>query len=424
LIIFLPMTAFILGIGLSVFYFKSTATNTPLTKPQPQNPYTAFIQESYQIIQNNYWNKLDDKTLIKLFAAAAEKLTGQPQTANLKYTQAGFNKQLQKWLDNVPADKRKNFTAKMLDMVLTSLPPSGRSRLYVKKDELALKNQVENKAQTDFYQLLDIDKNTNPQVVKQKYQQKKQQLEKQKTPQAKTKLRQLDKAYQTIIDPDSKKRYQQTKIATTVEGQLVAPSILHLRINRFSPTTLEDLKRVARKFDQGDKLDTLILDLRDNIGGAIDGLPYFLGPFIGPNQYAYEFLHQGDKEPYKTKLGWLPSLVRYKKIIILINGGTQSSAEVFASVLKKYNVGVLVGQKTKGWGTIERVFPIKNQIDSSQKYSIFLVHRLTLREDGQPIEGRGVEPVIDITNPNWQKQLYQYIPDQQIISAVNKIWQE
>ena len=424
----------IVGLSFLTFVFGTTAGiiisrrlpfhSPPSTPSTNQDPYIAFIKESYQIIQDNYWDKIDDQQLVRLFTAAAEKLQGQTQTANFKYTKDNFFKHLKTWLQDLPQNKRKPFVAQMVDLVLANLYPPGRSRLYVKKDELALKNQVQNKAETDFYQLLEVDKNANLQTIQQKYQQKRQQLEKQNTPEAKTKLRQLDKAYQTLTDPAAKKRYEQTQIATTVEGRLITPQILHLRINRFSPTTFDDLKRVTQKFDQGDQLDTLILDLRDNIGGAIDGLPYFLGPFIGPDQYAYEFLHKGQKEPYKTKIGWLPSLVRYKKVVILINRNTQSSAEVFASVLKKYNVGVLVGTTTKGWGTIERVFPIKNQIDPNEKYSIFLVHRLTLREDGQPIEGKGVEPVIDITQPNWKQQLYRYIPDQNLITAVEKVWKE
>jgi len=52
---------------------------------------------------------------------------------------------------------------------------------------------------------------------------------------------------------------------------------------------------VTKKVDQGEALDSLILDLRGNIGGSVDVLPYLLGPFIGQNNYAYQFLHQGKR---------------------------------------------------------------------------------------------------------------------------------
>jgi len=111
--------------------------------------------------------------------------------------------------------------------------------------------------------------------------------------------------------------------------------------------------------------------------------------------------------------------VRYKKVIILIDGQVQSSGEVFASVLKKYNVGVLVGAPTKGWGTVEAVFKIGNQVDpENETYSALLVHSLTLREDNLPIEGKGVDPTISITDPNWQQELYKYYSNQEIVNAV------
>jgi len=92
-----------------------------------------------------------------------------------------------------------------------------------------------------------------------------------------------------------------------------------------------------------------------------------------------------------------------------------------AAVLKKYNVGIVVGTKTRGWGTVEKVFEIKNQFDSTEKYSAFLAHHLTLREDGQPIEGKGVEPLVNIQDPNWQKQLNTYFHYPELTNAVAKL---
>ncbi len=417
----LPVATFVLGIGITALYFHRPPLGFHFFTDRGERKDLAFIDEAYRTIESNYWDKLDSQKLSGVFIAAGGRLTGNPQgigKGNLK----SLNKKLDVWLRRLPKQKRRVFAAKLVDLVLNSLKPPGRSRLYVKKDEIALKNEVANKTGVDFYRMLGVSKNASPPSIYKAYQQKASQLAKNKSPQAVAKLRQLREAYQTLANPKSKKRYQQNKIATTVTGELATPQILHLRISRFSPTTLDDLKRIAGEFDHGLQLDTLILDLRDNIGGAIDGLPYFLGPFIGPDQYAYEFLHQGKKEVYKTKIGWLPSLARYKKVVVLVNGKTQSSAEVFASVLKKYNVGVLVGEKTRGWGTVEKVFPLKNQIDAHARYSIFLVHHLTLGEDGRPIEGHGVEPAININSAHWQQQLSRYFSDSRLVAAVAKVW--
>jgi len=92
-----------------------------------------------------------------------------------------------------------------------------------------------------------------------------------------------------------------------------------------------------------------------------------------------------------------------------------------ASTLKKYNVGIILGATTKGWGTVEKVFPLKNQIADGETFSLFLVHRVTLREDGQPIEGRGVEPQINIKSPNWKAELLKKYNFPGIVKAIEEI---
>jgi len=189
-------------------------------------------------------------------------------------------------------------------------------------------------------------------------------------------------------------------------------------MKKFSPTTFDEMVRVFDKVKGKAGVNSLILDLSGNIGGAIDGLPYFLGPFIGNDQYAYQFLHQGEKQDFKTKIGWMDSLIQYKKVVVMADGQSQSTAELMASVLKKYNVGVLVGRKTKGWGTVERVFPLTTKIADNETYSVFLVHTLTLREDGLPVEGNGVEPHISLDDKTWKKQLMDRYNTQSIVDSI------
>ncbi|MBI2599479.1 hypothetical protein HYW43_00995, partial [Candidatus Daviesbacteria bacterium] len=115
------------------------------------------------------------------------------------------------------------------------------------------------------------------------------------------------------------------------------------------------------------------------------------------------------------------SIAKYKQVVILIDNQTQSSAEIMASSFKKYRVGVVVGVPSKGWGTVERVFPLDNQIDNAEKYSIFLVHSITIRDDNQPIEGRGVEPDINIKNSTWENQLFDYFRNLQLTTAIKQV---
>lgn len=412
----------ILAIGLTAGYFLGQKDKLPAKVEAPKDRYVAFLLEINDKIQTNYWDKISQEDLNVLYTKGTEKLTGQLVNSPPK-TKEDLEKFLTQTLKNLSEEqKKKEFSVSLADIVLANLQPFGRSRLYSKKDEIALKNTVENKnPQINQYQVLGVEKDASSDQIKQAFESKARELQKESSPEAQQKLAAITQAYNTLKDTESRKIYDESGVEPTMSYKLLRPEIFYIHINKFSPTTIEELVRATQKVDQGLILDTLILDLRDNIGGAIDGLPYFLGPFIGNDQYAYQFLHQGEKIDFKTKIGWLPSLVRYKKVVVLINEKSQSSAEVMAATLKKYNVGVILGTPTKGWGTVERVFDIEQQIDPTEKYSMFLVHSLTLREDGQPIEGKGVEPHINITDPNWEQELYSRFHYSELIQAIKEI---
>jgi len=390
------------------------------TVNQTKNIYVDFLMEVYDTIQQNYWNKITDEQLTNLYKLAAQKLLGQEQ--NLPSADKnGLTQMIEGITKNMDETKKKEFSAQIANLVLVNLQPFGRSALYTQQLEQQLTEKVKNiNPENDLYKTLGVGTDASQEELDKVYQEKLKELEPQQntSAEAKDQLEKIKYAYNVLSDAQSKQTYDTTKSEPTVLGKLMSPEILYLAITKISPTTLDDLKREADKFDKGENLNTLILDLRGNIGGSLDMLQYLLGPFIGPNRYAFEIFQQGNYDPFKTKFGWLPSMVRYKKVAVLIDGKTQSSAEVMATALKEYNVGVLVGTKTKGWGTIEKVYELKNQITDSEKYSVFLVNHLTVRDDMLPIEENGVEPVVNTGDANWKKQLSEYFDNNNIIKAV------
>jgi len=353
---------FLSGIGLGYFYSRKSEGDDQI--------YSAFTAEIYEKIKNNYWEKITDEELSRLFKMGAEKITGEIQVIEEK-NKEGVKKLVEKIIKN--KKEKEEITSRLSSIVLANLKPIGRSALYTEKKKEELVQRVNN-----------IDSETG-----------------------------------------ERKSTVNSKIVSYQESSqgILNPKVAYIKISRISPTTFEEFKEEASKIDikGGEELDSLVIDLRGNVGGSVDILPYFLGPFIGNDQYAYELYSQGEKIPFKTKTGWLNSLVRYKKVVILIDGETQSSAEVLASVLKKYNVGVLVGKVSRGWGTIEKVFSLENQISLDKKYSLFLVHSLTLRQDGQPIEGRGVNPVISLNDEDWEKKLFSHFESEKLIEALKKV---
>lgn len=421
--VFIFLIIFSVGTGATsgYFYYQKKAHNNSAVLGEEKNIYLAFTEEVYHKIQNNYWKEISDEELTGLFFLAIEKLTSQPQNPKEKNLDA-LTVVINETLKQIEEKKtQEEFIIQLNNLVLNNLEPFGRSHIYSQKDEQILSDAVRNVSGQDHYQNLAIGKEASQEEIETAYRKLTQELIQQDTPSAQEELAKINQSYQVLKDEESRQLYDISGIEPTISYQLINSNIFHVHLKKFSPTTFDELQRVTERVQHQAGVDTLIFDLRDNIGGAIDSLPYFLGPFIGQDQYAYQFFHQNEKTDYKTRTGWLPSLVQYKKVIILINENTQSSAEVVASVLKKYNVGVLVGTTTRGWGTVEKIFKLDNQINQNEVYSIFLAHSITLREDGQPIEGLGVDPHVFISGPNWLKDLYAYIPDQNIINTIAQV---
>lgn len=415
-LVFLLLAILLTGIVGGYLYADRRAKEKLFQK----DAYLDFLSEVYDTIKENYWEKIADEQLTELFKLGAEKITGQAQVLE-KADAAGLKQMALIAMKDMSAEQKKEFVTQLANLVLVNLKPFGRSQLYTAQEETQLRETVKNiDKTTDLYQSLGVAKTASPTEIQKAYEKKVAELTPQKetSPAAAQELAQAQRAFETLSKSENKEIYDQSGVEPTVFARTLTPDIVLLKMTKLSPQTFEEFQKVTAEIDKTSRASSLILDLRGNVGGAIDLLQYFLGPFIGPGQSAYDFFHRGDYQPFKTQTGWLPSLVRYKKVVILVDNQTQSSAELMAAVLKKYNVGILVGRTTKGWGTVENTFPLKNQLDLREKYSLFLVHSLTLRDDNQPIEGRGVDPTINVAAADWAKQLFGYLHYEELVKAV------
>ncbi|PJA92471.1 MAG: hypothetical protein CO133_03025 [Candidatus Komeilibacteria bacterium CG_4_9_14_3_um_filter_37_5] len=359
-------------------YFQFTQEQKPKTTiTDNKDIYTEFLVEIFQKIKTNYWEVIKDEDLFKLYQLGTEKLK-HPVTVTIGQDEKALRSLLTTALGEIPEEKdKKEYAVNLATIVLYNLQPAGRSGLFTVQKETELWNNVKNiDPGTNLYDEIGVKKGANTEEITKAAQMKevavnnliKNATNEEEKNKAQEQLAKVTRAKETLSLESSRDNYNQYGIESTVIAEKISNNILHLWFKKISPSTYTELQQVTTHFDQFKSLNTLILDLRGNVGGSIDLLPYLLGPFIGENQYAYEFYHQGKYEPYKTKTGWLPSLVRYKKVVILQDDKSQSSAEMMTAVLKKYNIGVVVGTNTRGWGTIEAVFELTNQIDPKETY--------------------------------------------------------
>jgi curved DNA-binding protein CbpA len=426
-LIVLLFTLLVFGIS-TVFVAEKFGNGEPISAgeqtSQAASAPTDFLIEVYATIENNFWKDFSEQRLVGIFTQGVRRIATSSDVS------ADNKKELRAELERVIAEmsekRQQIFPAELADLVMQSLPPQGRSRLYTQKKQKQLTKRVQNaNSEQNLYDILGVSKSADTEDINQAYEKRKERL--QTNPQStstREKRQQLNYAKDVLSDSDDRAQYKKTKSEPTVFAERISEDIVHLSINRYNRDTLQEFEDAVKSIDMESKPTSLILDLRSNLGGSIDVLPYLLGPFIGPDRVAYEFFQQGEEEMFRTKTGWMDALIPYKKVVVLVDGKTQSTGELMASVLKKFNVGTLVGETTRGWGTVERVFSLDNQHRSDTQYSLFLVNHLTLRPDGQPIQDRGITPDVSMRNARWRKQLRDYIPHDPLVRATEEVWNE
>lgn len=414
----LLLVIFSLGIVIGQKIIPDTQNKPVLSVSERKN---MFISEIYDKVKENYWDNITDTQLLDLFKLSIDRNSGTGTIAKLENKDKLLDL-IGKTTSSMNDEQKNQFITSVVSSVLVSLNPAGRSGLYTQKNEEQLKNTVENiNPEKDLYKDLGLAKGASETAVADAFKAQAEKLAQDKSPEAQEKLKRIAYAKDTLTKKDSKERYDQKGIEPTIFTKTLGFGILYVQFKKFSPTSLDEFQKAFESYKETPGLNALIFDLRGNIGGAIDATAYFLGYFLGKNQYAFDFYHKGEYLPFKTPTDKMPSLLKYKQIAILIDNQTQSSAEMMAAALKKYHIGVIVGVPTKGWGTVERVFPLDNQISQKEKYSLFLVHSITIRDDNLPIEGRGVEPDVSVKDPNWQDQLFPYFKNPNLVSAVKDI---
>lgn len=423
---FVLVGTLIVVLSLSGFgYYKySNPSPAPVTykTPEEANAYVRFDMEAYDSILKNYWSQMKEEDLATHFQLSVQKAQNASSTPPLiTKDRAGTAKMISDAIAALPDDEaKKKLTLDTLVVVTYNLQPVGRNGILSSKEETALRQNVSNiNPETDLYKNLGVEKGATAEVVEKAFKEKEAVLAKEGTPEAKKELEQITYAHKVLTDQNSKALYDENKIEPTVSGRVLGKT-LYLAISKISPTTLQEFGIIVNNASTTPKLDSMIIDFRGNVGGALDFLQYFLGLFIGEKQYAFDLFHQGDYQVQRTVLSKFDQLSRYKEFAILTDNMTQSTAELTTAAFKRFGLAHVVGTATRGWGTVENTYPIETTIAQGEKYSLFLVNNITLRDDNQPIEGRGVDPDIDIKNPNWRNELPKVFRSQSLIEAVSK----
>ena len=176
---------------------------------------------------------------------------------------------------------------------------------------------------------------------------------------------------------------------TSVKHDMLPHGIGYLRISQFQNRTGPDLIKAIGNLQSQGELNGLILDLRNNPGGVLSAAIEVTDAFIDEGLIVStkgrdEFLDSKYEATNATVLANEP-------IVVLINGGSASAAEIVAGALQDHERAVLIGTPSFGKGSVQTILALEN------KYALKLTTALYYTPSGRSIQATGIQPTIQVS---------------------------
>ena len=176
---------------------------------------------------------------------------------------------------------------------------------------------------------------------------------------------------------------------SSVKSKIIDEKTGYLRLTSFNENSSDQIKDKIKEFKRNKKVENYILDLRNNPGGllsqAIEISDFFLdnGEIVSTkSKRKYEnrkyFARKGD-------------ILKGGIIVVLINYGSASAAEIVAGALQDHKRAILIGENSYGKGLVQSIIPLKNN------GAIRLTVSKYYLPSGKSISEVGVSPDIEIS---------------------------
>lgn len=165
-----------------------------------------------------------------------------------------------------------------------------------------------------------------------------------------------------VKDPIDLKLTRDTIKLTAGKGYLEGHTAV-LRLTTFNDQTYPDLVSGLKKAEDEagglDKINGVVLDLRNNPGGLLTQAIKVSDAFLNKGEIvSTRGRHAEDGERWNATAG---DLIDGKPMVVLINGGTASAAEIVTGALQDHHRAIVIGTKSFGKGSVQTIIPIKGE---------------------------------------------------------------
>ena len=217
----------------------------------------------------------------------------------------------------------------------------------------------------------------------------------------------------TIVRKGEAKPFEVTLTREKIKVQSVKSKLLeggygYLRVTQFQEETVPDvvkhLERLAKadKDAKGDGVKGLVLDLRNDPGGLLNGAVGVAAAFLPPKTLVTstdgrtedakrrytaspEDYQRGYKDDFMKNL---PAFAKTTPLVVLVNAGSASASEIVAGALQDHKRAVVMGTQTFGKGSVQTVLPLSNNA------AIKLTTARYYTPSGRSIQAKGITPDI------------------------------
>jgi len=200
---------------------------------------------------------------------------------------------------------------------------------------------------------------------------------------------------------------EKIKVAS-VKSKLLEGGYGYLRVTQFQEETAPDVVKHLEKLAKADKdakgegIKGLVLDLRNDPGGLLNGAVGVSAAFLPPKVLVTstdgrtedakrrftaspEDYQRGYKDDFMKNL---PAFARTTPMVVLVNAGSASASEIVAGALQDHKRAVVMGTQTFGKGSVQTVLPLSNNA------AIKLTTARYFTPSGRSIQAKGITPDI------------------------------
>jgi carboxyl-terminal processing protease len=176
----------------------------------------------------------------------------------------------------------------------------------------------------------------------------------------------------------------------SVRARMLDPGYGYLRISQFQSKSADNLVDAINKLkkENDGKLDGLVLDLRNNPGGVLNGAVAVSDAFLTKGMIVYT---EGRIADSKLRFNATPDdILDGAPLVVLVNQGSASASEIVAGALQDHKRAIIIGAKTFGKGSVQTILPLSS--DSALKLTTARYYT----PSGRSIQAEGITPDIEL----------------------------